>query len=233
MYQRIKSLLCHNKCIHENPCDIMTVEYEHDKTKYLKKCLQCGAISGTLGIITHYLNCKYKENNVVFPIVQGSLLPALVPFNHSSCLIVGQREYGVVGKSHAKPIIGSLWASSCVILCMRNRETTETILAHIDGLSVDPIAIFLSFPPDICDVFLIGGDYMSKNKVHQLLQTLEDYNYIITYCCIINETSKSFAINSIDGTTYSDYYLVSNVNLVNNTTNNVSFTMTPLTKIVR
>jgi len=237
MYHRIKNLLCllcENDCIHEDPQDIITESSEYDETKYILKCLQCGGKSGTLLEISHYYNCKYKMKiDVSTPIVEGSLLPASVPFDQSSCLFVGQREYAVVCKNHAKPIIGSLWASSCIILCMRNRETTETILTHIDGLSLNPITKFLSFPPDLCDVFLIGGNCISKNDVKQLIQTLEDYKYIIKYCCIINETLKSFAVNSIDGTTYCDEDFDNlDINALGDITKSVTFTMTPLKKIM-
>ncbi len=173
------------------------------------------------------------KNDVSTPIIEGSLLPASVPFNQSSCLLVGQREYAVVSKNHAKPIIGSLWASSCIILFMRNRDTTETILANIDGLSLNPSIKFLSFPPDLCDVFLIGGDHFSKNNVKQLVQTLEDHLYIMKYCCIINDTVKSFAINSIDGTTYyDDDFDNLDINALGNITKSVTFTETPLTKTI-
>lgn len=232
MYQRIKNFLCENDCIHEDPLDIITETSEHDKTKYILKCLQCGGKSGTLLEISHYYNCKYKmKMDICTPIEEGSLLPASVPFDQSSCLFVGQREYAVVSKNHVKPMIGSLWASSCMILCMRNRDTTETILAHIDSLSINPITTFLSFPPDSCDVFLIGGDCSSKNYMKQLIQTLEGHNYIIKYCCIINETFKSFAVNSIDGTTYrDDDFNNLDINVLGNMTKSVTFTKTPLKK---
>lgn len=192
----------------EDDCDIKFVPSQYDPKTLCRQCLQCGNISGTRGIITHNWQCKYSTLNpkIVGPFIEGYYEIPSTSFDKSSCLYVLQREYGIVNKDSKKYIISSFGAVSCVILCMRNIETTETILAHIDGNTIDPIAPFLSFPPGLCDVYIVGGDNSTMEKVNQLLVKLSYHYYDITYAHIIDENINNFTINAIDGKIYCNLY---------------------------
>ena len=65
------------------------------------------------------------------------------------------REYGVVDSTTEKKIIGSGSASTCFILCMRDRETTKTMVAHIDAMTLFPLDIFRNhFRHEVTDVYI-------------------------------------------------------------------------------
>lgn len=167
-----------------------------------RKCSICGSTSGTLGIITHSYMCKYKSLNYHGPFVEGSLTIPSQPYESSKTVRILQREYGIISKFSSQHIIGSSSASSCIILCMRNRVTTETILAHIDSMTLEPLKPYASFPPSVCDVYIVGGDNGSKTYVHRLLKELYQQGYSITFAHIIDDTENSFAIHCITGDTY-------------------------------
>lgn len=192
----------------ESESDIKLIPSQYKPTQLCRQCLQCGSISGTLGIITHTYKCEYSSLNpkIFGPFVEGCYIAPSNLFDKSSCLYVLQREYGVVSKKSKKYIISSSWATSCVILCMRNRQTTETILAHIDESTIDPIGPFLSFPHALCDVYIVGGEQSSMDSVNNLLLELRYHKYEITYSHIIDENTNDFTINSIDGTLYCNLY---------------------------
>lgn len=206
MCQRLQNLISKTSSLSltfvEDADDIKVIQCEHDKTQTCVQCLKCNSVSGTLRIINHRYTCKYSQSKRDGPFVEGSVKPSLLPLDSSRCVTVLQREYGIVCKESLKPIIRSFGAFTCVILCMRNRQTTETILAHIDANTLNPLEPFLHFPPDLCDVFVVGGEKSSIDEVNSLLLQLLEQNYSITYANIIDENENMFAINSVDGSVY-------------------------------
>ena len=83
---------------------------------------------------------------------------------------------------------------------MRDRENTNTMLGHIDSLTIDPVAKFREiFQPNNTDVYLIGGNNSctSKEVLYKLLKKLKVYNYDVKFSYIMDNKSNSFAINCI------------------------------------
>jgi hypothetical protein len=86
---------------------------------------------------------------------------------------------------------------------MRNRKTTETILAHIDDPSIDFIRPFLKIDPYYADIYVIGGMYSFKDTVHRILLELQkNHYYHLTFCHIIDNESNDFAIDCRNGETW-------------------------------
>lgn len=197
----IKNINPHTITICEHPSDVKFVQCNYGKDT-IKCCLLCGSKSGTNLIIPHYFSCKYSAIHSIGPFVKGYLPCSSTSLNTDKCLVVLQREYSIIEKNCEKHIIYSFGIVSCVVLCMYNRYTTETILAHIDPNTVDPLHPFRSFAPKLCDVFIVGGDSSSKPIVHNLLKELRDNHYEITFAHLIDENINDFAFNAIDGTGY-------------------------------
>ena len=197
--------------IKEDANDIIEIysKYVPSKTKNCIKCKICGAVSGTMKIIQHTLNCKYFVKETYGPIIFGKLEPRKTHIKSNDAIGILQREYGIVGNSTSKQIIGSFGADSCVILCMRNRNTNQTILAHIDTMTLNPISIFIEFDPNECDTYLVGGDnsQSSKAMINSILLKLKLLNYTIKFAKINSYNSNSFAINSQTGEIYLDEYI--------------------------
>ena len=81
---------------------------------------------------------------------------------------------------------------------MCNRNTTETYLAHIDSLTLKYLELFMSnFPPKYTDVYIVGGNELSKRQINILLINLNFYNYTIKYAYIIDNNCNNFAINCV------------------------------------
>lgn len=152
-------------------------------------------------------------DKIITPIVHGALRQYGTPIDYTKFHCIFQQEYGVITKTTDKHIIGSFGALSCVILCMRNRITFETILAHIDTLTLDPMEKFLRFPPNNCDVYIVGGNFESFTRVYDLLRTLQEHEYEVTYCHILDKDDNNFAINCMTGEVYLDEQLYYNKNL--------------------
>ena len=187
------------KKIIESPSDVQEINCRHNNQPGCLKCLKCGGESGTLRIITHHHKCKYKEEVTTGPFEYGNYIPGIV-LNRDLSIGILQREYALINKETEKKIIGTYGAGPCIILCMRDRETTNTMLGHIDSLTIDPVAKFREiFQPNNSDVYLIGGNNSSTSKkhLHNLLKELKIYNYDIKFAYLMDNKSNSFAINCI------------------------------------
>jgi hypothetical protein len=158
-----------------------------------------------------------KDGNIERLILQTSSVPKFIelsgPFiegkiEHSTSMdrsiSIGilQREYGVVNNKTEKKIIGSYDAEPCIILCMRNRETNETMLSHIDMGTLNPLNVYSIFTPEKTDVYIVGGNNISKKQVHNLLIKLKKKGFQIKFSHIIDNESNKFAINCMTGETY-------------------------------
>jgi hypothetical protein len=188
----------------ESSADIEEVNCVHNNKPGCLKCKLCGKISGTSRELQHTYKCKYstasKEISGPFQVGKVSHTDKI---DSSKSVGILQREYGIVNNETPQKIIGTYGAGPCVILCMRNRETYDTILAHIDSLTTDPLSVFSTFQPDKCDVYIIGGDSSSDKELHDILITLKQLKYKITFAYIQdNSRGNSFAINCITGETY-------------------------------
>lgn len=62
----IKKTISREKII-ESPSDLQEINCKHNNQPGCLKCLECGGESGTLRIITHLHNCKYKEKVITGP----------------------------------------------------------------------------------------------------------------------------------------------------------------------
>lgn len=186
-------------------------------------CKVCGNVSGTLQIISHFYNCtyKHKESPTRDVIDRGERQIASAPIDRSLVENVLQREYTVVSYSTEKKIIASIGAASCVILCMRNRETTETILAHIDDVTIDFIKPFLRMDPCYADIYLVGEEYIHRDIIHSILLRLQkNHYYRFTFCHIMDNESNDFAIDCRTGETW-----------LNSQVGNIPYTENERTKI--
>tara|TARA_B110000208_G_C11798478_1_gene440726 strand:- start:463 stop:1197 length:735 start_codon:yes stop_codon:yes gene_type:complete len=199
-----------NEIIQEDKNDIENVISEFNGKKYdCIKCKLCGITSGTLKIIGHTYLCKYNKNNLYGPFISGDLNKKKDKFDNLNSIGILQREYGIINKNSSKQIIGSYGAGPCIILCMRNRNTTETYLAHIDSLTLKYLELFMSnFPPKYTDVYIVGGNDLSKKQINILLINLNFYKYTIKYAYIFDDNTNNFAINCITG----DFYINDEIN---------------------
>ena len=129
---------------------------------------------------------------------------------------VFQREYAITNKNKEKTILGTHSAGPCVIVCMRNRETTDTFLGHIDcagGVSSIELRMKM-FPRKDTDVYVVGGDQSSKDLVKRILRLLNEKLYNIKFLYIFwpswfkigdeiyDTKGANFGINCITGETY-------------------------------
>jgi hypothetical protein len=190
------------------------------------QCLICGIKSGTLRIISHTYRCKYRvivENGPFIYADNPNF--GTIKINADRSIGILQREYGITNKYKDKNIIGTFGAGSCIILCIRNRETTDTFLAHIDsmthpGENWGVSNFYTRFTPSKSDVYIIGGNDSTKDIIYKLLVELTRMEYKIKFSYIIDNSSNNFAINSITGEIYTnqdidpikDLPLVYNVN---------------------
>jgi len=192
-----------NLKITELPEDIEEINCYYNNKPGCIKCKICGSISGNLKIISHYYSCKYKDQRKTGPFTVGKR-----HFNNvlDSSISIGilQREYGIIDNTTSKHIIGSYGAGPCVILCMRDKESNKTLLAHIDRMTIDPLSVFSIFQPDKTDVYIIGGNNSSKKNVNDILIQLKGLGFQIKFAHIITYESNSFAINCLNGDTYID-----------------------------
>jgi len=165
------------------------------------KCKICGGKSGTLQIINHINNCEYGLSRQKlgpsgpYIINDGVDLSLTIPRGY---IVVLQREYGEISKESVTPIIGSFGAGPCVILCMRDRTTTKTILAHIDAISENYMDPFFKYDSQTTDVFIVGGDE-SSDLVYEILVKLHHRSFDIKLAHIVDNAGNNFAINCITG----------------------------------
>lgn len=188
-------LLDPNYTVKEDASDITTL------TNGCISCNICGSVSGSLLIIPHFYHCTYKNNNST--IIRGERRIASNPIDITIVKNVCQREYSIVNETTPEKIIVSTCAATCIILCMRNRKTTETILAHIDNPTIPFIKPFLPFDPAYTDVYVVGGETISKENIHELLEILQQNHYFfVTFCHLVDINPNKFAIDCRTGETW-------------------------------
>ena len=174
------------------------------------QCLICNGKSGTLRIITHTYKCKYKVTEESGPFIYGNTLRGIGKIDAERSVGILQREYGIANKYTDKNIIGSFGAGPCIILCIRNKLTTDTFLAHIDAMTLpvftgeSPIIFQSQFNPNESDVYIVGGNNQTKDQVYNLLVDLKRLDYTSIQCAYIVDdfSSNNFAINSVTGEVY-------------------------------
>jgi hypothetical protein len=174
------------------------------------QCLICNGKSGTLRIITHTYKCKYKVTEESGPFIYGNPLWGIGKIDAERSVGILQREYGIANKYTDKNIIGTFGAGPCIILCIRNKATTDTFLAHIDAMTFpvftgeSPIIFQSQFNPIDSDVYIVGGNNQTKDQVYNLLVDLKRLDYTSIQCAYIidNFSLNNFAINSVTGEVY-------------------------------
>jgi hypothetical protein len=181
------------------------IELSQDITEFENhlQCKICNSESGTLKIIFHKYNCKYAIPYIIGPFIYGNI-HQLQPINTNIAENILQGEIGFTDKTKNKKIIGSFGALTCIILCMRNRKTTKTALAHIDCVTINPLLYFWEFDPFETDVCIIGGNTSSLKLVNTIISEIYNKKYSIKYCNILDEKSNCFAINSETSEAYID-----------------------------
>ena len=180
-------------------------------------CSICKYKSGTSREVVHYYDCIHKIPDI-FPLVYEKQPIILAYFRSEKLVYVNMREYGIVDSNSDKKIIGSSGAGTCFILCMRNRETTKTMVAHIDALTLFPLDRFREhFTPEITDVYIVGGNNSSIRHFHDIFMLLYFHNFNIMYMRVIENETNRFFINSVNGSVSLD-----NIIPVNGTYNRVN-----------
>ena len=168
----------------------------------------CGAKSGTLGIIPHYYSCPkyFVPPPEQISTSDNTTLHYLKPEWYDCRKInVCQRKYHNEKYYDEDVIIGSFGAGPCLILAMRNRETKEVTMAHIDANTRYPLYPFKHYDSEITDVYLVGGDisHTSVEMINNIMIKIKDYtvkiihildNYFANSLYILNTTGE-FAIN--------------------------------------
>ena len=185
--------------IQEDPSDVKIVKSKHDGTSDCLECLLCGTVSGTLKLLSHSVSCKYHQTQVSGPCEFGSIVSRNEVLEVENFGMVLQGEYGSIDKHSSTKSIGSFGASSCLILCLRDRVTTKTILGHIDASSQSPLCFFKTIPPENCDVYAVGGDMSSQKRIWEILTGLKTSGYVLKYGCVLNDVNQAFAINCETG----------------------------------
>jgi hypothetical protein len=128
--------------------------------------------------------------------------PRIKDLDSTKSVGIMQREYGIVNMNTTKHIIGTYGADPCVILCMRDRKTRETTLAHIDGGTLDYFQPFSSYEPTDTQVYIVGGNNFTKKQVNQMLIELKGRGFDIHFAHVIDEQANRFAIDCITGVIY-------------------------------
>ena len=189
--------------ISELPSDIEEVPCGHNASKSCLKCKKCGNISGETRKIYHSFTCPYKPKQPVpGPYSMGTRMSPSTRINPELCECILQKEFAIISSNSTKTILGTYGAGPCIILCMRNRTNTNTILAHIPAVATNPLEPFLSFPPEHSDVYVIGVANESRETVTELLVSLRDRGYIVTFAHVVEDSANSFAINCLTGETW-------------------------------
>jgi hypothetical protein len=172
-------------------------------------------IYGDLSSIVKGISEAPEEEYRFYREIDGEKLP-ITEIDVSNSEGVFQREFAITNKNKEKTIIGTYGAGPCVIVCMRNRETTDTFLGHIDTANgVDSFEHNMDqFPRNDTDVYIVGGDESSKYLVKRILQVFNKKLYNIKFLYILwprwfkigNEIydtkGSNFGINCITGETY-------------------------------
>lgn len=188
----------HSKGIKENFNDIVPALSPYTKKYDCIKCKICGSVSGTLKIITHYHNCKYKNIFSPFYFYNKTEKIKYYKINKKNSELIFQREFGIINKNSSKNIIGTIGCDTCVAICLRD-SNTNTLLAHIDHNTLNPLNIFTNFNNNDCDVHIIGGNELSKDLLNKIFVFLIENNYKLKFAHIIDNKTNNFSINCING----------------------------------
>jgi hypothetical protein len=146
-------------------------------------CIECGEKSGTFLIITHRRECQYWRSQMTPEVRYYD--EALQNWNLISYTgpdtTVGMFEPAV---SIRAGTIGSFGAAPCVIVGVRNEETGETHLVHLDACTGDPMLRMLmrALPRGpLLSVYLCGGDNCSAEQQVRILEAFEASGLNIVY----------------------------------------------------
>ncbi len=87
-----------------------------------------------------------------------------VNFANKESTLVMMNEYAITNASDSAPILGSYGASSCLILAVRDTQTTTTFLAHITTMTLlsSVEEILIQFSPTDSIAHLIGGHWVAN-----------------------------------------------------------------------
>jgi len=186
--------------------DAQEVKHPHVPDLKILQCTICKAYYARDTLkIDHYYGCKYFTSNPFNSgITLGHRIKSSKEITQDLSEGILQREYTIISSNSIKSIIGSYGAGPCIILCMRNRNNTKTILAHIDSITLNPLREFSVFDPKYTDVYIIGGDISSRDLIIRLLKVLIANGYNIIFAHVIMSESNQFAINCITGETWLD-----------------------------
>jgi len=187
----------------ESPDDIEEVACKFKPDKMCLRCKLCGNISGESRKIFHLFGCPYSLNHTLYgPYDLGERVHPTERINPELYEEIVSDQYAIISSNSTKPIIGTHGATSCIILCMRDRTNTNTILAHITNYTINPLEPFLRFSPENSDVYIIGGYSGSVQEMITILSKLKENNYTIRFAHIIDDDTNKFAINCITGETW-------------------------------
>jgi hypothetical protein len=172
------------------PEDIYNIkQYDtSDGPLIIRECKLCGA-KGIEEVI-HLFACQYSSSKWAalhatvsdeFSETEFGTLPVLQrPINKHLSESVFQHEF--VYRTKLDPTVrflGSYGAVSCVIVAIWNRVTHETLLAHIDALTIGIDAVLKKFDAANSDVYVVGGK--KKTFVHDVLSCLQRQSFEVTY----------------------------------------------------
>lgn len=189
--------------ISELPDDVEEIPCKYEPHARCLKCKQCGAVSGTSREIPHGFRCPYQAREPApAPYVLGERLISKIRMNPDLCEAILQKEFAITSTDREKKILGTYGAGPCIILCMRDRTNTNTILAHIDATTKNPLLPFLAFPPPNSDVYIIGSENSTRTQLLELLIELRNRGYRVLFAHVIDNNSNSFAIDCETGETW-------------------------------
>ncbi|MEI6094255.1 MAG: hypothetical protein WCR08_02125 [Gammaproteobacteria bacterium] len=150
----------------------------------------------------------------------SGLIRSTVDFDKNSALFLGTDEMALAFPDSDYPVIGSLGAGQCIILCVYDSMLKKALLTHISGLDerspkmVNTVNKALSsFTSAHSSAYIVGGvDNSISRLTHQkITQLLNDRNINIKYQKVFQGSyqngvcqSESFAINASNGHCYSN-----------------------------
>jgi len=190
----------------ENYEDIIVNQDKYKKVGW-KECNICSFKSDIYGNIYHYISCKYSKSKLEKNNISNGCYSKLniSEFDVFKCETINQRECGFTNKDRKYPIIGTYGASTCYILVIRDKITTNTLLYHIDSLTdlsiKQDMFKYSILDPSNTDIYLIGGNSTSKNIGHNILTQLVNcgFSNSLKFINILNSNSNSLIIDSRTG----------------------------------
>ena len=168
-----------------------TVYNTNDGRMIVWRCNNCNARSDeSTNNIFHLFKCQYSTSkwNAAHQTVSDELheiefgiQPVLDgPINKQLSETVFQHEFVYRTKPNANVrFLGSYGAGPCIIVTIWNRETNETLLMHIDALTIDIDKVFRKCDATNSDVYVVGGQ--SKTSLYNVLFYLQKQRFNITY----------------------------------------------------